>query len=206
MAVRFGSHGRKKLENRPPRSDAACVGSVQLPQPAAEISRCFFPLEVVAEKCANFNDPAVNAGILVVGWAGHLARFLIGCDQTGKMPIGPTDKIPLLPLVSDRDWRADAHRLKEVFRHEFRHPDATVRSRIARVHSDSSMNAHKIGHGRALEMSAGRLRIDPQLNVCLYDVISGINVIAIFARNMVHSLLLNRKMAERSVQSFAPGG
>ena len=111
--------------------------------------------------------------------------------------------MPVLPLVSYRDWRADAHRFKEVLCHEFRHPDATVGSgiarQIARVHSDSSVNAHKIRHGRAFEMSAGRFGIDPQLNVCLYDVISGIHVITIFARNMVHILLLNRKMAERSV-------
>src|SRR6266536_2886384 len=42
----------------PRRSGAACVGSVQLPQPTAGIPRCFFPLEVVAEKCVNFNEPA----------------------------------------------------------------------------------------------------------------------------------------------------
>src|SRR4029077_18112976 len=113
-------------------------------------------------------------------------------------------------LISDCDWRADANRLEEIFRHEFRHPDAAVGSGIAReisgMHSNSSMNAHKIGHRCALEVSPGRLRIDAQLDIWLYHIIGGINVIAVFARNMAHILLLNREMPDRSVQSFAPGG
>ena len=113
-------------------------------------------------------------------------------------------------LISDCDWRADADRLEEIFRHEFRHPDAAVRSGIAGeisgMHSNSSMNAHEIRHGRALEMSPGRLRIVAQLNIWLYHIISRIDVIAVFGRDMIHILLLNREMADRSVQSFPPGG
>ena len=113
------------------------------------------------------------------------------------------DACVLAPLVSDGDWRADANRLKEIFRHEFRHPDATVGSGVARevagMHSNSAVNAHKKRHGRAFEMSARRLRIDAQLDIWFYHVISGINVIAVFTRNMIHILLLNREMAERSV-------
>ena len=73
------------------------------------------------------------------------------------------------------------------------------------MHSNSSMNAHKIRHGCAFEMSPGRLRIDPQLYIWLYHVISGIYVITIFGRNMVHILLLNREMSNWGVQSLAPG-
>src|SRR5207302_2443953 len=56
--VRSRSHGRKKLENCPRRSGEVYVGSVQLRRRAAGILRCFFPLEVVAEECLNFNEPA----------------------------------------------------------------------------------------------------------------------------------------------------
>jgi len=87
-------------------------------------------------------------------------------------------------LISDCDWRADADRLKEIFRHEFRHPDATMRSGITReisgMHSNSSMNAHKIRHWGAFEMSAGRLRIDAQLDIWFYHIISAVNVITVF--------------------------
>src|SRR5439155_10987537 len=76
---------------------------------------------------------------------------------------------------------------------------------IAGMHSNSSMNAHKIRHGCAFEMSAGRLRIDPQLYIWLYHVISGVYVITIFGRNMVYILLLNREMSNWGVQSLAPG-
>src|SRR5438445_4218208 len=105
-AVRSRSHARRKLENRPPRSGAACVGSVQLLQPAAVILRCFFPLEVVAEKCANFNEPAgegASSGEPAfvaqpswrwVGWAFCLAPHWL--QSTGKMPVGPTGNMPVL--------------------------------------------------------------------------------------------------------------
>src|SRR5205809_3860456 len=136
------------------------------------------------------------------------------------MPIGPTgspprvrpaaDKMPVVRLICDRDWRADADRLKEILRHELRHPDATVGSGIAReiagMHSNSAVNAHKIRHGRTFEMSARRFRIDPQLYIWLYHVISGIYVITVFGRNMVHILLLNCEMSDWGVQSFAPSG
>src|SRR5438067_8155149 len=129
------------------------------------------------------------------------------------MPIGPTgspprvrpaaDKMPVLRLICDRDWRADADRLEEILRHELRHPDATVGGGIAReiasMHSNSSMNAHKIRHGCAFEMSPGRLRIDAQLNIWFYYIITSIDVIAEFARNMVHILLLDREMADRGI-------
>src|SRR5436189_4471274 len=111
-------------------------------------------------------------------------------------------------LIGDCDWRSDADRLEEIFRHEFRHPDAAVGSGIAGeisgMHSNSSMNAHKIGHRCALEMSPGRLRIDAQLDIWLYHIIGAIDVIAVFARNMVHILLLNPATAARSGHSFAP--
>src|SRR5207247_6957184 len=133
------------------------------------------------------------------------------------MPIGPTgspprvrpvaDKVPVLRLICDRDWRADADRLKEILRHELRHPNAAVGSGIAReiagVHSDPSVNAHKIRHGCAFEMSAGRLRVNAQLDICFYHVVSGINVITIFGRNMVHILLLNGETSNWVVYSFA---
>src|ERR1700720_173527 len=106
-------------------------------------------------------------------------------------------------LISDCDWRADADRLEEIFRHEFRHPDAAVGSGIAReisgMHSHSSMNAHKIGHGCAFEMSPGRLRIDAQLDIWFYHIISGINVITVFGRDVIDVLLLNREMSVRSI-------
>src|SRR5205823_5813789 len=34
-------------------------------------------------------------------------------------------------LIRDRYWRADANRFKKIFGHEFRHPNASVRRRIA---------------------------------------------------------------------------
>src|SRR5438046_3190493 len=118
--------------------------------------------------------------------------------------------MPVLRLICDRDWRADADRLEESLRQELRHPNAAVGSGIAReiasMHSDPSVNAHKIRHGCAFEMSAGRLRIDPQLYIWLYHVISGIYVITVFGRNMVHILLLNCEMSDWGVQSFAPSG
>src|SRR5947199_6740397 len=148
-------------------------------------------------------------------WAGRascLAPYSLqstpkafGVGPTGSPPrVRPAaDKMPVLRLICDRDWRADADRLEEILRHELRHPDATVGGGIAReiasMHSNSSMNAHKIRHGCAFEMSPGRLRIDPQLYIWLYHVISGIYVITIFGRNMVHILLLNREMPDWSV-------
>ena len=74
------------------------------------------------------------------------------------------------------------------------------------MHSNSSMDAHKIRHGCAFEMSPGRPRIDAQLNIWFYYIITSVDVIAEFARNMVHILLLDREMADRSVQSFPSGG
>ena len=74
------------------------------------------------------------------------------------------------------------------------------------MHSNSSMNAHKIGHWGALEVSPGRFRIDAQLDIWFYHIISGINVIAVFGRDVIDVLLLNREMSVRSIQPFAPGG
>src|SRR5213082_1785968 len=149
---------------------------------------------------------------LWVAWASSLAPYSLqsilkafGVGPTGSPPRARpvADKVPVLRLICDRDWRADADRLKEILRHELRHPDAPVGSgiagEIAGMHSNSSMNAHKIRHECAFEMSAGRLRIDPQLYIWLYNVISGIYVITVFGRNMVHILLLNREMPDWSV-------
>src|SRR6266568_6348338 len=74
---------------------------------------------------------------------------VFGVGPTGSPPrVRPVaDKVPVLRLICDRDWSANTHRLKEIFRHKFRHPDATVGRGIAReiasVHSDPSVNAHK---------------------------------------------------------------
>jgi len=67
------------------------------------------------------------------------------------------------------------------------------------MHSNSSMNAHKIGHRCAFEMSPGRLRIDAQLDIWLYHIIGGINVITVFGRDVIDVLLLNREMSVRSI-------
>jgi len=74
------------------------------------------------------------------------------------------------------------------------------------MHSNSSMNAHKIGHRCALEVSPGRLRIDSQLDIWLYHIIGGIYLITVFGRNVIDVLLLNREMSVWSIQPFAPGG
>src|SRR5438552_1470669 len=108
-------------------------------------------------------------------------------------------------LIRDRDRSADANGLKEIFRHEFRHANATVGSRIARkissVHSHASVNAHKKLHRRAFKMSARRLRIDSQFDVRFHHVVVRIDVAAVFRRNMVYILLLNGEMSDRRVQS-----
>ncbi len=70
---------------------------------------------------------------------------------------------------------------------------------ISGMHSNSSMNAHKIGHGCSFEMSPGRLRIDAQLDIWFYHIISGINVITVFGRDVINVLLLNREMSDRSI-------
>src|SRR5205814_10327429 len=75
-AARYRSHGKRKLENFPPRSGGVYVGSVQLQRPAAGIPRCFFPLEVVAEKCVNFNELARSTAVLAVGRPGILPGSL----------------------------------------------------------------------------------------------------------------------------------
>jgi len=92
---------------------------------------------------------------------------------------------------------------EKVFGHEFRHSDAAVRSgitgQITSMHPHAIYDAHEVRHGRAFEMSAGRLRVDAQLDIWFYHIISGINVITVFGRDVTNVLLLNREMSDRSI-------
>src|ERR1700736_5285901 len=60
--------------------------------------------------------------------------------------------------IGNRDRRSCGNGSEEILGHEFRHPNAAVRCgiarKIARVHAGAAHDAHKIGHGRALEMCA----------------------------------------------------
>src|SRR5436190_727921 len=113
-------------------------------------------------------------------------------------------------LVRNCDRGADTNGPKEIFRHEVRHANAAMGSRIARkissVHSDTSVNTHKIWHRRTFKMSARRLQIDAQFDVRFYHVVGRIDVIAVFCRNMVYILLLNGEVSDRGVQSFTSRG
>src|SRR4051812_6855004 len=87
------------------------------------------------------------------------------------------------------DRRPDRKGAEKILRHELRHPDATGGSRVAwkitGVHSGPADDPHEIRHRRALKVGARRLRVLADVDVGNNDVIPGIDVIAILARDVV---------------------
>src|SRR5260370_42523745 len=113
-------------------------------------------------------------------------------------------------LVRDRHWCASGNRFEEILRHEFRHPNATMRSRITRqiagMHPGTVRNAHVVRHRRALEVGAGRLRIFFNIDIRLHHVVVGIDVIAVSTGGVTDVFLEDRKMPDGRLQPFASGG
>src|SRR5207237_5554266 len=64
-------------------------------------------------------------------------------------------------LIGDRHRSAGRNRFEEIFGHELRHSDATVRRWIARqitgVHADTVDNQHEVGHARDLDLRPQRI-------------------------------------------------
>ena len=102
-------------------------------------------------------------------------------------------RVSPISLVADRHRRAGGNGLEEILRHKLRHPNAAVGGRIsrqiARVHADAADNAHEIGHGRAFEMRARRLGIFADVDIWDDDVARGVDVVAVFARDVRHVFL-----------------
>ena len=113
-------------------------------------------------------------------------------------------------LVRDRDWCASGNGFEEILRHEFRHPNATMRSRITRqiagMHAGTVCNAHVVRHRRALEVGAGRLRIFFNIDIRLHHIVVGIDVIAVSTGGVTDVFLEDRKMPDGRLQPFASGG
>jgi len=90
--------------------------------------------------------------------------------------------------MGNRHGRSNGNGFKEIFRHEFRHPDAPVRGwiarQISRMHSDTTDYAHEIRHGRTFKVRPGWLRIFAELDIGFHHIIGVINVIPVFARNI----------------------
>src|SRR5436190_7185986 len=103
-------------------------------------------------------------------------------------PRGP-DPVCRILLMGHRYRGADGDRPEKVLRHELRHPNAAVRSRITRqitgMHSRSPNDPHEIGHRRAFEMRARRFRILADVDVGDHDVVRGIDVVAELAGDVV---------------------
>src|SRR5581483_352190 len=98
----------------------------------------------------------------------------------------------------------------EVFGHEFRHPDASVRCwiprQIAGVHACSRNDSHKVGHGRSSEMRARGFGILLYIHIWYDHVACIVHIISEQARDVVFILLNDLKSASRSVQSLPASG
>src|SRR3954468_2772892 len=112
-------------------------------------------------------------------------------------------------LMAHRYRRADGDRPEKILRHELRHPNAAVRSRITRqitgMHSRSSNDPHEIRHRRAFEMRAGRLRILADVDVSDHDVVRGIDVVAELAGDVILIFLDDLKRSRGGAHAFTAG-
>src|SRR5678816_447361 len=92
-------------------------------------------------------------------------------------------------LLADGHRRARGDGVEEILRHEFRHPDATVRGGITRqvagVQADATHNAHEIWHRGTAEGRSRWLRIFVRSHVWHHDVPSVVHVIAEEVRHVI---------------------
>src|SRR5689334_2095722 len=91
--------------------------------------------------------------------------------------------------IRDRHWSPGLDRPEEVFGHEFRHPDASMRCRItgkiSGVHADSANDSHEIRHGCAFELRAWRLLVLLDVDVRDNHIALSIDEIAVFTRDVI---------------------
>src|SRR5204863_7771549 len=73
------------------------------------------------------------------------------------------------------------------------------------MHPDTANDAHKIRHGRTLEMCARRLWIFRIIDVWHYNIVAGIDVITVSAGGVLGIFLDDLILAGRSVQAFTAG-